>query len=213
MTDETREKIERARRKSRRRRKKLREELREAIEAEGERLDQRLEQIRKNAEAQADGPTQLFDSVVLDLVPRDAKAVGAYRNGSWPTFDEAMRRFPHARILGIAVSSAVGAECLDVEPGDATNDDVVGWIKRFKVEDPVIYTAVSNVAALLATLKAGGIDRDEIRLWSAHYTHRPHLCGPACGFGVKTTADATQFTDKALGRDLDESLCSPAFLA
>jgi hypothetical protein len=89
------------------------------------------------------------------------------------------------------------------------------WVKRQQargVKHPVVYTSVSNVPALLGALAKDGIKRLDIRLWTAHYTGRPHLCGPQCGFGMSTTADATQYTNHALGRTLDASLCRDGFL-
>jgi hypothetical protein len=112
------------------------------------------------------------------------------------------------------VSYSANAECLDVEPRDATNAVAPAWVKRQiarGVKRPVIYTSVSNARVLLNTLAQEGIGRDDIRLWTAHYTGKAHRCSPACGFSFNTTADATQWTDKSLGRNLDESLCDDRF--
>jgi hypothetical protein len=102
-----------------------------------------------------------------------------------------------------------------VEAGDATNAVVEGWLRRQHargLKRPVIYTSVSNVRALSQMLAAAGFQHGrEYKLWSAHFTFKPHLCSPACGFGMPFTADATQWTDKALGRSLDQSLVSPGF--
>src|SRR6266487_4563491 len=71
------------------------------------------------------------------------------------------------------------AQCLDVEPGDATNADAPAWVKRQiarGVYRPVVYTSLSNVNALLRALAAAGISRPQVRLWTAHYTGREHLC-------------------------------------
>jgi hypothetical protein len=81
------------------------------------------------------------------------------------------------------------------------------------VKRPVLYTSVSNVAALLAALRTAGIARSAVRIWTAHYTYRQHICTPACGFGMPTSADATQFDDHALGRNLDESLVAAGFFS
>ena len=57
---------------------------------------------------------------------------------------------------------------------------------------------------------AGGVFRaPQVAFWTAHYTGRPHLCGPECGFGMPVRAAATQWRTSAT---LDESLCSPGFL-
>jgi hypothetical protein len=137
-------------------------------------------------------------------------------NGRYQTYPRLVTRFPAAHVLGIAVDSRFDAECLDVEPGDATNATAPGWVKRQLqrgVKRPVVYTSVSNAHALLTALAAEGIKREEIRLWTAHYTFRPHLCDAKCGFGMPTVADATQYHDHALARNLDASLVQDTFFA
>ena len=156
----------------------------------------------------------MYDDVNLSLIPRDAEAVAGYVNGRWPTYREVVRRWPRAHHLSIAVTRHADAECLDVEPGDATDWDAPGWVKRQMARGlhrPVVYTSVSNAAALLHALARAGIARQHIRLWTAHYTGREHLCDHGCGFGMWTEADATQWTDKAFGRGLDRSVCAVSF--
>ena len=156
----------------------------------------------------------MYDDINLDAIPADAQAVAGYVNGRWPNYDESVRRFPKAKHLSIAVSSAADADCLDVERFDATNAVAPGWVKRQLkrgVHRPVLYTSVSNVAALLRELSSSGVQRSQVRVWSAHYTERAHLCGPSCGFGMPTVADATQWTSHSHGRSLDQSLCSDTF--
>jgi hypothetical protein len=156
----------------------------------------------------------MYDSVTVGEIPRSATAVAGYVNGHFVTFPSLEQRFPSAHRMSIAVSSAADAECLDVEPGDATNEVAPAWVKRQiqrGVKRPVIYTSLSNAASLLHALAGAGIKRGDIRLWTAHYTFKPHRCTPACGFGFNTTADATQWTNHSLGRNLDESLCDDSF--
>jgi len=158
---------------------------------------------------------RMFDSIELDEFPNDPEAVAGYVNGYWPTFNALLKEFPKAKHLSIAVTSSANAECLDVEPGDATPADAPGWLKRQKdrgVDKPVIYVMLSQAQALVDLLDRAGYDRSEYRLWIAHYAYEPHLCDSRCGFGLKTKADATQFTDKSGGRNLDESLCRAGFL-
>lgn len=155
----------------------------------------------------------MYDDTNVALIPADAEAVAGYVNGKYTTFPELVKRFPHAKHLSIAVSSHADADCLDVERGDATNDVAAGWVHRQiarGVKRPVIYTSVSNAAALLRALAAGGIERSSIRLWTAHYSFQEHLCGPGCGFGA-VHADATQWSDKSHGRSLDQTICSASF--
>lgn len=157
----------------------------------------------------------MYDSVTVPAIPADAIAVAGYVNGSWPTFPQLVRSHPHALRLSIAVSAHADADCLDVEQGDAIVAQAPAWVHRQLARGahrPVLYTSVANARALLEVLAAAGIRRRHIRLWTAHYTDRPHRCGPACGFGLATTADATQYTCTALGRNLDASLCAWSFL-
>jgi hypothetical protein len=157
----------------------------------------------------------MFDSVNINEIPRSAVAVAGYTSGNWPTFLRLKAQFPKAKLLSIAVNASHDAMCLDVEPGDATNDQASAWVKRQQgrgVKRPVLYTSVSNAASLLHELERHGIKRSDIRLWTAHYTFRAHRCGPECGFGFTGKADATQYDDKALGKNLDASLCAGDFL-
>jgi hypothetical protein len=166
------------------------------------------------AAAAAQRPTIMFDSVTVGNMPASAPAVAGYTSGLFPTWPHLAALFPHARRLSIAVSSAHDAECLDVEPGDATPAVAAGWVKRQQargIKRPVIYASRDNMPAVLAALQAAGIPRSAVRLWSAHYTFHEHICSPACG--ARFTADATQWTDKAIGRSLDQSKVDPSFWA
>ena len=157
----------------------------------------------------------MFDDVVVALMPRgDNYAYAGYVGGHFPTFAELPGRFPNHHLLSIAVSSSQDAECLDVEKGDATNDVVVAWYGRQidrGVWRPVLYTSASNMKALEQVMFRAGVHRDEYRLWAAHYTGKAHFCSPrSCGFGL-TEADGCQFTDRALGLSLDQSILAADF--
>lgn len=159
-------------------------------------------------------PITMYDSVDVTQIPANARAVAGYVNGRWPTFSSLVSKFPHAYRLSIAVTAAADAECLDVEKGDAEPFQAGAWVKRQLergVKRPAVYTSVSQAAGVLAELARNGIRRDQIRLWTAHYTFKAHRCSSECGFGFTGTADATQYDDHALGKNLDASLCSPTF--
>jgi hypothetical protein len=163
------------------------------------------------------GAMVMFDSVTIEEIPAKARAVAGYTAGSWPTYWELVKRFPGAQVLDIAIAASYDATCLDVEAGDASPADAPAWVRRQHargVKRPVLYTSVSQMDELLAMLERAGISRQEVRVWSAHYTFGPHLCGPhSCGELHSTTADATQWTDQALGRNLDQSLLREGFFA
>lgn len=163
-------------------------------------------------------PVEMYDDVTLSLIPVSAQAVAGYVDGRWPTYAQLVKQFPHAKHkLSIAVFSRDDANVLDVEPGDATVAEIVGWVKRQHERGerkPDIYTAVSWAEKVVSTLTAAGFEYGvHYRLWTAHYTYRPHLCSSKCGFGFTKIAHATQWTDKAGGRSLDESLCTAEFFA
>lgn len=161
-------------------------------------------------------PTVMYDDTNLALIPKDAPAVAGYVGGRWPTFAKLKGMFSKARRVSIAVSTDEDADVLDIENGDATNTQASAWIARQRkrgVKRPGLYTSVSNVGPLLGVLARSGIARSDVKLWTAHYTNVSHLCSPRCYTGMPTTADATQYTDHALGRSLDESQVAPSFFA
>lgn len=154
----------------------------------------------------------MYDSIDLDQIPADAPAVAGYVGGHWPTYHELAARFPHAHHLSIAVTASQHARCLDVEPGDASPAQAPGWFFNFADRSqglPVLYGSASAVNQINAAMSSAGVGRDQYLIWSAHYTGREHICHPdTCGFPA---ADATQWTDKAQGRNLDQSICSDQF--
>lgn len=162
------------------------------------------------------GDLVMFDSTDLGQIPADAACVAGYVGGRWPTAREIPHRFPRARLLTIAVTAAEDAETLDIETGDATPADAAGWFERQRrrgVPRPCLYASASVMAAVVAAIRAAGIERGAVRLWSAHYTHSPHICGPKTCGAVSLDVDGTQWTDKALGRNLDLSLLRGDFFA
>jgi hypothetical protein len=149
----------------------------------------------------------MYDSVTVSEIPAHAPAVAGYVGGNFPTYPTLVKEFPAARKLSIAVNAGEDAECLDIETGDATVSEAPTWFRRQVargVQRPVLYCSVSLGNDLVETMRTHGVARHEFRLWTAHYTGAAHICGPA--EGLAEPADGTQWTDKALGRNLDESL-------
>lgn len=161
-------------------------------------------------------PRRMYDAVTVGNIPPRARAVAGYVDGLYQTWPSVLHDFPHARHISIAISADAMADCLDVEPGDATNAEAPGWYRRFKAaaaknkqphRKPVFYTSASNVAALIAELARHGIDRHEYLIWAAHYTDHRHVCSPrACGYPA---AEATQWTTH--GETVDESKLTARF--
>jgi hypothetical protein len=147
----------------------------------------------------------MYDSTTPDAIPRSAPAVAGYVGGYWPNYPEDVKRWPHAHHLSIAVNAGEDAMCLDVEKGDATPQDAPGWYHRQRargVAKPYLYASLSPWGELRQIMEQAGIARSSYFAWAADYTHAPHI--PE-GF------DACQWTDKALDRNLDESLCGDEF--
>ena len=157
----------------------------------------------------------MFDSVSLDQIPANAQAVAAYVDGRFANSAEAADRFPHARILTIAVFAAHDAEALDIEQGDATPDQAAAWYARQKargITRPCLYASAFVMdTEVIPALKAAGITPPNVRLWSAHYGAGSHICGPVSCKELSIDADACQWTDRAMGRNLDQSLLLPDF--
>jgi len=156
----------------------------------------------------------MYDAVSLENIPLDAPAVAGYVNGHWPTFSDLAQRFPGAQLLSITVTAEGNANCLDVENGDATAAQVPGWVQRqpgLGTPRPCLYASASAMGGVLAALQGAGISLSTCRFWSAHYTGTAHICGPdSCG-AVDRLMDGTQWTDSALGRNLDQSLVDDGF--
>jgi peptidoglycan hydrolase-like protein with peptidoglycan-binding domain len=156
-----------------------------------------------------------FDDVNVSLLPSGYDAYAGYADGIYANIAAIRARFPGAEILSIAVRASDIADILDVEPGDAVINDAPAWFKaalKAGVTRPGFYISVSGTDALVSKLEANGIPRTAYRLWTAHYGQGQHICGPATCHQSQASADATQYTDTALGKSLDESLANPGFL-
>lgn len=168
------------------------------------RARRRLHELRHPPKPPAEPFVQMFDSVTVAAIPKAAEAVAGYVGGQWPTYQELVQRFPRAKHLSIAVSADESADCLDVEPGDATILQAPGWLKSSKAKaanthKPVLYTSLGQAQALVAACAAAGIPRSGYYLWTAHWTRVPHLCGPECGLGFTGHADLTQYANPEPG--------------
>jgi peptidoglycan hydrolase-like protein with peptidoglycan-binding domain len=161
------------------------------------------------------GYITMFDAVDIAQIPSGATAVAGYVDGNYQTASHLAAMLPHASLLTIAVTAADDADCLDIETGDATPADAAGWYGRQRargITRPCLYASAGLMESSVAPLiRAAGIARSSVRLWSAHYTGAPHICGPSSCGAMSTGADGTQWTDAAYGRDLDESLLTADF--
>lgn len=154
----------------------------------------------------------MYDDVNAALIPSGAEYVAYYVDGEFKNYNAVRARFPHATLVSIAVFPKDDADALDVENGDATIADIYDWLKRQLargVVRPAIYISGGRMDQMMLTMNANKFQRSEYRIWSAHYTGVPHFCAAnTCGVTRSTVADWTQYTSRALGRSLDESLLS-----
>lgn len=157
----------------------------------------------------------MYDAIDIARIPADAAAVAGYVSGYWPTARDLPARFPHAHVLTIAIDVAHDADCLDIETGDAAPGSAAGWYALQRARGtgrPCLYASASAMQAYIVPIvRSLTIVRSEVRLWSAHYGAGEHICGPrTCGL-TAIDMDGTQWTDAALGRDLDQSLLRTDF--
>jgi hypothetical protein len=163
--------------------------------------------------------------VMLDTITLNAlegfgvvpDALAGYVNGNWPTYSELHKYAPPGcYLLSITVNAVGEAECLDVEPGDAPINAAAAWVKAAinrGVVRPVVYSSVSAIDSVVASLKAGGVDRNQVRLWAAHYEAGTHICGPTTCHQTSWPCDGTQWTEHAGGRNLDQSILLANFFS
>lgn len=155
----------------------------------------------------------MFDSVDTGLLPA-GYAYAAYVDGIYANYAAVKGRFLQSDVLSIAVSSASNADCLDIETGDASPESAAAWVTRQLARGtarPCLYADASEMIQVIEAMKAAGIPRSTLRLWSAHYTNSAHICGPSSCGTLPENADGTQWTDTARGINLDESLLLPDF--
>ena len=148
----------------------------------------------------------MYDSILLSTVPSHPFAAAGYTSGNWPTYLPMRSAWPTAHVVSIAINTSHHADCLDVEPGDASPSQAGPWARAdiaagFK--RPCLYSDLSEMPAVKASLAAAGLARSQYFLWLAWYRYVP---------GLIAGYDAVQWTDRALGRNLDESTVTLNFL-
>jgi hypothetical protein len=150
----------------------------------------------------------MYDSITLSTVPPRPFALAGYTAGWWPTYGPMRARWPMAHTVSIAIAARYHADCADVEPGDLNPSEIAGWVKADKAAGfakPCVYSSYYEfIERVRPALRAAGIARSVTFDWDASYTYRPHL---DIGF------DASQWTDTALGRNLDASVVTLPFLS
>lgn len=147
----------------------------------------------------------MYDSIDLDQIPADAQAVAGYVNGSWPTYNEVVKRWPKAHHISISLDPMFTADILDIENGAATPGEFPDWFSRMVKLGrwrPGTYSTLSNLTVVRSLMAQARLPLQGMRQWAADWTYVPHI-PEGCG--------ACQWTNKALQRNLDESLCDVSF--
>jgi hypothetical protein len=165
----------------------------------------------KSAQLFGIAPSQtaaMFDTITLSTIPADPFALAGYTSGSWPNYLKLRAAYPTVHVVSIAVNASHHADCLDIEPGDAVPSQAAGWVRAdiaAGFAKPCLYSSFWEfVNQVRPDLAAAGILRSQVFEWDADFTFVPHL---------DATFDATQWTDRALGRNLDESMVLLPFLS
>lgn len=179
---------------------------------------------------------EMLDDVNLTIeaahVTKATRAIAGYVNGRYANWPAIVAKWGRSGMfllsIDVQANPGAGAQCLDIELGDATIAQAPAWFKATQAAGkaardlrwyPKLYTSVGDtkflgdrLQALVDTMSAAGVKRDEYMLWSAHYTGKAHICGPS-SCGSKVQADATQWTSTFEGASLDASLCYGYFFA
>ena len=86
----------------------------------------------------------MYDAIYPVNIPDpNPTLVGGYVGGYWPTYSDGtiQRMFPNSIHVPIAVAASYDATVLDVEQGDATPEEVPGWVMRQRArgQEPTVY--------------------------------------------------------------------------
>lgn len=156
----------------------------------------------------------LYDAVTLSNIPVGAIAVAGYVDGRWRTWPDVLSRWPSARHVSISATGRLAADVVDVEADDVTVAGAVEWVDRMHAQGhpaPGVYASLSTWTSELQDALLARWTRSQFRVWTAHWTYRWHRCDHHCDARLRIPVDATQFTDRGLGRDLDVSAALTTF--
>jgi outer membrane biosynthesis protein TonB len=147
-------------------------------------------------------PYQIYDSVTPAAIP-GGRSVATYANGpyqaSWADVSG------RGDVLWIDVQgNNLGANALDVEPGDATPAGAAAWVKakleKYPDSKPIVYTMRSWWPAVTASMNTlPGWMHSHVKYWIADPTGYEHIL---------PGADATQWY---WGKSVDITTAKPGF--
>lgn len=167
---------------------------------------------------------EMPDSITPGNMPMGYPAYLGYVDGKWPTAFRLPQLFPGVHVVSLTVlaGQAIGADGVDVEPGNPNARSGAAWVARKLAAKPgsrpVVYASMEGqpgygMPDVIAALSALGIARASVRLLSAHYTGKAHICSPAA-CGAPFQADGTQWTSSfpgVNGAPIDMSLLAGDF--
>ncbi len=115
----------------------------------------------------------MYDTVEAQSAPAGASLLAGYVNGRYANMDALRARYPHALLVGIAVTADHdGGVVLDVERGDATPAEAPGWVTRRRAAgvDPTVYCSASVWPAVRAAFHVAHVA--EPHYWIAQWDDR-----------------------------------------
>jgi hypothetical protein len=131
--------------------------------------------------------------------------VFAYAYGEYAQTKAVRAMCPHAIVLTVATRDGERADMYDYENGAMTADGLATAVEadlKAGVYKPILYASKDNYSEVWHALKAHDISGTEVRAIDANWTNHAHVDD---GF------DGTQWTQAALGRNLNEYLLASDF--
>lgn len=146
----------------------------------------------------------MYDAVTVSNIPSTAEMVAGYVDGNYANYSEMKSRFPDAIVVPITVfASDNEGTVLDVEQGDATPQESVGWVQKRRNAgvDPSVYCDTSNWANVRQAFQDAGVR--EPHYWIADWTGSPHIPdgAVACQYSSPGPYDVSEVADYWPGID------------
>jgi len=164
----------------------------------------------------------MYDSITAGLIPRDAQLVAGYVDGlyAWSADDWALfADIPHVRIAVFPTTD--DGNCANVEAGDMTPENVVGWVelRRAAGVDPSVYCSAASWATVRAQFQAQGVAEPHywIATWDSVQAIPPgavaHQYDNGPNFDTSIVADYWPGVDPMTAPTPAPSPTDPAFAA
>ena len=146
----------------------------------------------------------MYDAVTVDNIPSTAEVVAGYLDGNYANYNALKARFPNAVVVPITVfASDNEGTVLDVENGDATPVESVGWVEKRRNAgvDPSVYCDTSNWANVRQAFQDANVA--EPHYWIADWTGSPHIPNGAvaCQYSSPGPYDVSEVADYWPGID------------